>query len=190
MLILGINTCLATADIALVRDGEILATQFDDAPRGHEARLPSLLDMLLADARCHLSDLDRIAVVTGPGSFTGIRIGVAFGRGLALTLTADIVGITALEAGVAPSVTGTVQASLAAQKRPPDRTWWVQTLRDGVGIDAVIETGERDIGKGVAAHPQARWAAMKAPIVSPDTHPPSPTYARLPDAKPMTPPEQ
>ncbi|MEM6901292.1 MAG: tRNA (adenosine(37)-N6)-threonylcarbamoyltransferase complex dimerization subunit type 1 TsaB [Pseudomonadota bacterium] len=187
MLILGINTCLAAADLALVRNGETLATRLDPAPRGHEARLPALLQDLLAEGGCKLADLDRIAVVTGPGSFTGIRIGVAFARGLALALKIDIVGVTSLEAGISPEIEGVIRAALSAQKRPPDRTWWVQTLKEGVGDDLVTEVTENELGEIVEATTSAAWAAQLAKRLVPDQHPPNPTYARVPDAKPMAP---
>ncbi|MEM8634781.1 MAG: tRNA (adenosine(37)-N6)-threonylcarbamoyltransferase complex dimerization subunit type 1 TsaB [Pseudomonadota bacterium] len=187
MLILGINTCLAAADLALVRNGETLATRLDTAPRGHEARLPALLEDLLAEGGCKLADLDRIAVVTGPGSFTGIRIGVAFARGLALALKIDIVGVTSLEAGISPGSAGLVKTALPAQKRPPGRTWWVQTLKHGVGNSSVTEVTENELGEIIEATPIAAWAAQLAGNLIPQRHPPNPTYARMPDAKPMSP---
>ena len=87
MLILAINTAEAACDVAVVRGAEILAEQREDLQRGQDGRLPGLVDDVLARADTSLTDLDRLAVVTGPGSFTGIRIGVAFARGLALHWT-------------------------------------------------------------------------------------------------------
>ncbi|MEM7660759.1 MAG: tRNA (adenosine(37)-N6)-threonylcarbamoyltransferase complex dimerization subunit type 1 TsaB [Pseudomonadota bacterium] len=185
MLVLGINTCLATADLALVQNGKVVATRLDAAPRGHEARLPALLNDLMAEAELTLGDLDRIAVVTGPGSFTGIRIGVSFARGLALALKADIVGLTALEAGIDREDKSAVRAAMPAKKRPPDRTWWVQSLKDGLGVDDVVEVSAEQLGDTVEATPNATWAALKAVHATPHAHPPRPTYARAPDAKPM-----
>ncbi|MEO1476146.1 MAG: tRNA (adenosine(37)-N6)-threonylcarbamoyltransferase complex dimerization subunit type 1 TsaB [Pseudomonadota bacterium] len=189
MLILGINTCLAFTDLALVRDGIEIASHLDDAKRGQDARLPGLLDQMMNEAGVSFPDLDRIVVVTGPGSFTGIRIGVAFVRGLALALKIDVVGLTSLEAGIDPDVKGDVQAALPAQKRPPDRTWWVQSLTGGLGSSPVTEVREDELGAIVETTPKAVWAALKAGSLTPSAHPPSPVYARAPDAKPMAPRE-
>ena len=73
--------------------------------RGHAEALMPMLDAVLAEAGAGYRDLTRIAVCTGPGSFTGIRIGIAAARGLALGLGVPAIGITRLEAlaaGAAP----------------------------------------------------------------------------------------
>ena len=84
MLILALNTAFAALEGAVVRDGEILADARDDMARGQDRQLPDFVERLLASAGVTLAEIDRIAVVTGPGSFTGIRIGVAYARGLSL----------------------------------------------------------------------------------------------------------
>lgn len=189
MLILAINTTDAACDVALVRNTDILAEQCETMVRGQDARLPTLIGELLDSAGAALADLNRIAVVVGPGSFTGIRIGVAFARGLALALGIPAVGLTSLEAGLSPETTEPVKIALAAQKRPPDRTWWTQDLKDGIGTSPVLEEAEAALDPDTlsTADPRAVWAGQKAGALDPTKHRPSPVYARQPDAVPMKP---
>lgn len=207
MIVLGLNTAFSSMEAALVRDGEILADVREHLPRGQERRLPGLVAELCESAGVALSQLDRIGVVTGPGSFTGLRIGVAYSRGLALVTKAAAIGITSLEAAVPQGMEGTVLACLAAQRRPPDQTWWVQGISEGQGIAEVIEVpltdlvpmlegfhapifmdGSDALGDLAAKldlrplHPSAITAALKASAFDPAEHPPTPVYARAPDA--------
>jgi tRNA threonylcarbamoyladenosine biosynthesis protein TsaB len=207
MLTLGLNTAFATMEAALVRDGEILCDRREAMPRGQERRLPGLVAELCAEAGITLSQFTRIGVVTGPGSFTGLRIGVAYARGLALVTGARAVGITSLEAAIPAGLEGPALGCLQAQRRPPEQTWWVQGVSGGEGIAEVLEvsladlapmlTGFRapvfmdgaDVLGGLAAtldlrpmQPSAITAALKAGVFDPAKHPPAPVYARAPDA--------
>lgn len=99
MTILALNTCLAACDGAIWKDGRVLSAATEDMNRGQDGRLPGFVADLATDAGTDLAEINRFVVVTGPGSFTGIRIGVAFARGLALAFRKPIVGLTSLEAG-------------------------------------------------------------------------------------------
>ena len=183
MLILAINTSEAACDVALVRDSNVLAERREDLLRGQDGRLPGLVDEILSGASTVLQDISRIAVVIGPGSFTGIRIGVSFARGLALALDIPAIGITSLEAGLPPEMIGPAKAALPAQKRPPDRTWWTQELQLVIGVMPVVEETEAGLNlKDLEeAKPRAAWAGIKAGTLDPKAHPPSPVYARAPE---------
>ncbi len=74
--------------------------------RGHAEALIPMIEAALGAAETDYSGLDRIAVCTGPGSFTGIRIGIAAARGLALGLGIPAIGITRLEALAAEAAAG------------------------------------------------------------------------------------
>uniref|UniRef100_UPI000A02C701 tRNA (adenosine(37)-N6)-threonylcarbamoyltransferase complex dimerization subunit type 1 TsaB n=1 Tax=Henriciella aquimarina TaxID=545261 RepID=UPI000A02C701 len=141
MLTLGINTSGPACDVALVRDGEMVAHGFEALTRGQDARLPGLVRDVVADAGETLQSLDRIAVVTGPGSFTGVRVGVSFARGLALALKIPCVGITALEAALEEGQQGSAIVLLPAKRRPPEISWWAQRFRTGAAVDQPEEIG-------------------------------------------------
>ena len=88
MLVLAIDTAGVDCSAAVYDSSsrEILGSVVDNIGKGHAERLMSAIDEALAQASRSLSDIQRIAVVVGPGSFTGIRVGVAAARGLALSL--------------------------------------------------------------------------------------------------------
>ncbi|MEJ0063033.1 MAG: tRNA (adenosine(37)-N6)-threonylcarbamoyltransferase complex dimerization subunit type 1 TsaB [Alphaproteobacteria bacterium] len=93
MLILSIDTSAAGCGVALVRDGKVVAERQEIMPRGQDARLIPLIEDVLREAGADFSALERIAVTRGPGSFTGIRIGLAAARGLGLALGIPVVGV-------------------------------------------------------------------------------------------------
>jgi tRNA threonylcarbamoyladenosine biosynthesis protein TsaB len=97
-LILSIETATLAGSVALVRGEEILATLAGDATVSHSNTLLSDIDKVLASARIELSEIDVFAVATGPGSFTGLRIGIATVKGLAATLDRPVAGVPTLHA--------------------------------------------------------------------------------------------
>jgi tRNA threonylcarbamoyladenosine biosynthesis protein TsaB len=98
VIILGLDTALGACSAALVADGTTLARVWHEMPRGHAEALAPMVRDLLTQAGVKFSELDRIAVTTGPGTFTGQRVGLAFARALALALTRPAVGVTTLDA--------------------------------------------------------------------------------------------
>ena len=97
MLILSIDTCLGACSCAVVRDGEALASAFEPMTRGHQERLAPMVETTMNKAGALFAHLDRIGVTVGPGSFTGLRVGLAFAKGLGLALDKPVVGVGALE---------------------------------------------------------------------------------------------
>jgi tRNA threonylcarbamoyladenosine biosynthesis protein TsaB len=94
MRVLALDTTGRAGSVALVEDGRILLEQRGDASRSHGERLPGELAALGAP----FSSIDVFAVAIGPGSFTGLRIGIATMQGLALVGNRRGVGVSALEA--------------------------------------------------------------------------------------------
>jgi len=98
MLILALDTASPLCAAALAENGRMLARADDALGKGHSEHLIRQLPALLAQAGRRFSDLDRIGVNIGPGSFTGVRVGVAAARALALALNRPAVGISAFAA--------------------------------------------------------------------------------------------
>ena len=194
MTVLALNTASPACDLALVRGGCVLAELRALMARGQDGALPGLVDALLSEAGCPLEDISRIAVIVGPGSFTGVRIGTAYARGLALVLDVPCLGITSLEACVAPDALP-VRVALQAQRRPPDLTFWTQQVgAEGSSpeewpLDRVLSwsgpmiSDRPDLVSGAkTGEPRAALSGMRAETADPGSHPPAPVYVRPPDA--------
>jgi tRNA threonylcarbamoyladenosine biosynthesis protein TsaB len=203
MRVLALDTCL-TACSAAVLDGErVLARRVEPMARGHQERLATLVAELLAQAEIMFNNLDRIGVTVGPGSFTGLRVGLAFAKGLGAALSVPVVGIGTLEALAQPEA-GRVLAVLDAKRGQV----YVQAFADGRPVTAPdalpVETAAARVAEvspqvligsgapllaglapGARVAPTdyvdpvavARLAAARSPT------PPRPLYLRAPDAR-------
>lgn len=97
-LILAFDTSAAHCAAALLSGGRLLALRHEEMAKGQAERLIPLLDEVLAEGGATWADLSALAVGTGPGNFTGVRIAVAAARGLALSLGIPAIGVTTLDA--------------------------------------------------------------------------------------------
>jgi tRNA threonylcarbamoyladenosine biosynthesis protein TsaB len=106
MLILAIDTALdaCAAGVLDTDAGKLIAQQSDSMKRGHAEALMPLIGRVIKASGVGFADLDRIAVTTGPGSFTGLRVGISAARGIALASEKPVVGVTTLAAYAAPVV--------------------------------------------------------------------------------------
>ena len=177
-LILAFDTSAARCAAALVSEARVLAARDEAMDRGQAERLLPMLEEMLAEAGAGWADLDGIAVCTGPGNFTGVRIAVAAARGLALALGVPAVGVSAFEA--------------LADRRGPARvairdrrgTVFVQAFRDGEPV------GDPVPGDDPAPVPEAALrvdCAVVARIAAGrlgSAPPPAPLYLRPADATP------
>lgn len=108
-LILAIDTAFERCTAAIYDPtgaGRLLAFAEPEIGKGHAERLMGVIDDVLAGAGKTYADIGRIGVTVGPGSFTGVRVGVAAARGLALALAVPAVGISTLDALAASAATG------------------------------------------------------------------------------------
>jgi len=98
MLVLALDTTTRRGSCAIERDGHLLGQDVGDPDRAQASRLPEDLMVLLARTQINLRDIDVFAVATGPGSFTGLRIGIAAMQGLAFAAGRPLIGVSALDA--------------------------------------------------------------------------------------------
>lgn len=102
MRILAVETSAVAASVAVVADGKLLCRSDQNAGLTHSQTLLPMLRCMLENSGLKLSDMDRLAVAVGPGSFTGLRIGVAAVQGLASGSGVGCVGVSTLEAAAHP----------------------------------------------------------------------------------------
>lgn len=106
MLILAIDTALdaCAAGVLDTAAGRLIAHESEPMKRGHAEALMPLIARVMKQSGVAFTALDRIAVTTGPGSFTGLRVGLSAARGIALAAGKPVVGLTTLTAFAAPIV--------------------------------------------------------------------------------------
>ncbi len=97
-MILGIDSSAITAGCALCDSGRLIAEQFLNTKHTHSQTLLPMVEAMLKSADITLSDVDAIAVTSGPGSFTGLRIGIASVKGMAIGASKSCIEVSTLEA--------------------------------------------------------------------------------------------
>ncbi len=187
-LILALDTTQSALCLALKRGAEILASVTDHSGLPHSQRLFLLLDELLKKQSLAVDAIDLLAVNTGPGSFTGLRVGIAAVKGLATTLGKPALGVNAFDAwALAAGVTGVpIVVLLNAAKedlyvglRWVDADWSVRSMQaDGVKNFALVrrellaQFADSDVvlmGSGAVANESElraltmRWRFLAAP---------------------------
>ncbi|WP_431028211.1 tRNA (adenosine(37)-N6)-threonylcarbamoyltransferase complex dimerization subunit type 1 TsaB [Lysinibacillus sp. LZ02] len=98
MIWLGIDTANAPLSVAIVEDGKVLAEVVQNIKRTHSVGAMPAVEELFAKANIKPAQIDAIAVSEGPGSYTGVRIGVTIAKTLAWTLKKPLVGVSSLQA--------------------------------------------------------------------------------------------
>lgn len=97
-MLLALDTSGSACSAALCKGGVIIASRSDEIGRGHAEYLMGMLEELLEQNHLKWSDITKLASCTGPGSFTGLRVGLAAAKGLALALSCPCVGVSAFKA--------------------------------------------------------------------------------------------
>jgi tRNA threonylcarbamoyladenosine biosynthesis protein TsaB len=96
--ILAVDTALGACSTAVLEGDVVRAHRFVPMERGHAEAIAPMVEETMCEAGLAFADLDRLAVTTGPGTFTGQRVGLAFMRGLRVALKTPLIGITTLDA--------------------------------------------------------------------------------------------
>jgi tRNA threonylcarbamoyladenosine biosynthesis protein TsaB len=205
--LLVLDTCLAVCQAAVFDDARVLAALSEPMTRGHQERLAPMVREAMAAAGASFQTLDRIAVTVGPGSFTGLRVGLAFAKGLALALDRPCVGIGTLAALAASAGDGARRAAVIDAGRggvylqifegrneltAPDilpvetaaaRLVELTPLELLIGPQATrlapVLTGSEAIDLAAPSPDAIASLAIAAPVI-----PPRPLYLRAPDARP------
>ena len=176
MICLGLDTALGACSAALAEGGHVVARRYAEMSTGHAEALAPMVQALMTEAGVPFSALGRVAVTTGPGTFTGQRIGLAFARGLALALKIPCVGVTTL---------GAIAAAARAAHQDGTIVVIVDARRGEAYVQA-FEPGENDaqpalvpfesiVGQLTAATGRLVLAGSAAPLIA----------ARLPGAEPL-----
>ncbi|MEG1211365.1 MAG: tRNA (adenosine(37)-N6)-threonylcarbamoyltransferase complex dimerization subunit type 1 TsaB [Leclercia sp.] len=134
MRILAIDTATEACSVALWNDGAICA-HFEECQREHTQRILPLVKMILTEGNTTLNNLDALAYGRGPGSFTGVRIGIGIAQGLALGAELPMIGVSTL-ATMAQGAwrTGGASRVLAAIDARMGEVYWAEYTRDEQGV--------------------------------------------------------
>jgi tRNA threonylcarbamoyladenosine biosynthesis protein TsaB len=151
MIVLGFDTSTQATAVALRLENGLTSVARDDPPAGahpgHATRLLEMVHDLLMGAGVAWSEIDRIAVGVGPGTFTGLRVGVATARGLSQALRAELVGVSSLQALGAAAL---AEQAADTDAREPVAVLAVIDARRGEAFAAAYETGDREAPRELA----------------------------------------
>jgi len=165
MVVLALDTTTRRGSVALARDGAVVGACAGDPAVTHGQRLPGDLMRVLDRHHLRVGDVDLFAVAAGPGSFTGLRIGIATMQGLALANGRDVVGISALDALHHASVSALrpLPSALTGEGEVSELAVWMGAQRGEV-FSALYRNAALVDGPSVGKPSDvlARWAANKA----------------------------
>jgi tRNA threonylcarbamoyladenosine biosynthesis protein TsaB len=206
--VLALDAALEACQAAVLDGDRVLSQASEPMQRGHQEALGPMVQAVMASAGVRFDELDRIAVTLGPGSFTGVRVGLAFAKGLALALHIPLTGLGTLEALTASAAgEGLVTAVIDGRRG----NLYVQSFKDGSPLgpprSIPVEDARRELAAlgpqrlvGPGAHlleglPGAQMVALTAPdpaalgrlaaaAAGEPAAPPRPIYLRAPDARP------
>lgn len=199
MLVLALDTTTIRGSIAIARDGVVIDAFAGDASVTHGERLPADITRVLTQQGLRLADIDLFAVAAGPGSFTGLRVGIATMQGLALANGKHIVGVSALDALHHASLTSRVSERCEVAVWMDAQRGEVFSARyvDGAVIDGPSAEKPRDllmrwaaangnrqhpiafIGEGAVLYRDVIYTELPAADVAPDVPMLAPSIAYL-----------
>lgn len=191
----------ASTGLVAVQAGGRLVMRFNENRRGQVEYLIPLIDSALDEAGISYKDLSRIGIVVGPGSFTGLRVGLAAARGFGLALKIPVVGISAFELYAKASAQhGRVLVALDTQRDDcfsigydGEKIWLPPMVRDSATLQQIINQVQPTVlgdafsqlnGQHELPAENAQLAAALLALTlsgDPAEQPPEPYYLRAPD---------
>jgi len=203
LITLALDTTGSWCTSVLVTPARVLANPSEKIGRGHAERLPPMVVKTLEMARIRPDQIDRIAVCTGPGSFTGLRVALAFARSFALPHKIPVIGITALHALATQADPTKNQNIISVINAKRGELCWaefsrgllvagpftqeIQTAKAIINqksFDHMVGDGAELLGHhSQIDHADGPVLAWMSEGLLPGDYPPDPLYARGPDAK-------
>src|SRR5262249_32678351 len=165
MRVLAIDTALEACSAAVLERGIITASETLPMARGHAEALMPLVARVMDLADIEFADLDRIAVTTGPGSFTGLRVGISATRGIALASGKPAIGLSTLAAFGAPLIAEDDNTNVVAA---------IDARHDNVYLQVFGAGGRTLVAPRIATLRDAVRAATTGPARLLRTPPPQP----------------
>ncbi len=205
MRLLAVDTALGACSVAVLDGEKILAHHLEEMARGHAEALAPMVARAMTGIS--FGSLDRLAVTTGPGTFTGQRVGLAFMRGLRLALQIPLIGVTTLEAICAATQAPRAAAIHDAKRGEAYLLLWengetvfeaaVMSFAEGLakiqsfgpcvlagtGAPAASTALGEEFVLSPLRQPDALWVAKLALTRPAPDGAPAPLYLRAPDAK-------
>jgi tRNA threonylcarbamoyl adenosine modification protein YeaZ/ribosomal-protein-alanine acetyltransferase len=185
-MLLVIDTCFNACSVAL-HDGQLIASRHDVMERGHAEALGPMVVALFAAADVRPDMLTRIVVTRGPGTFTGLRIGLSYAKGMALALNIPLIGIDSLTAAAVPHLGRAKPFAVALKAGATGFHYWARfsNARGTEPALAHLDDIKRQVDHVVVDNgPCAEQFADYAATLPVSGEVVEPLYLRPPDAKP------
>ena len=192
MRILGLDTTGAQCSVALVDAAKVLAYKSEKIGRGHAERLAPMVAEVLAEAGLTARDVDKLAVCTGPGSFTGLRVALAFAKGFALPRKLPVVGLSSLSIWAAQADPEGKKKVISIADVRRGELCWSAVFNGQAAEGSITQKAEAARATIKTLNPDliiedeivdARKLAWLGAELSPADYPAAPLYSRGPDAK-------
>ncbi len=189
MIILGLDTTGPDCSACLIRGEDSLAYKSERIGRGHAERLAPMVADVLDEAGVTPSDIDRVAVCTGPGSFTGLRVALSFAKGFALPCRTPVLGFDALHIMAHQLIAEGRGADVTVFRDVKRGEVFAARFKDGVPV-ALPQAMTLDQAQALSSDPlhpaetaDVRVMARMAMDANPESYVAEPLYSRGPDAK-------